>query len=146
MIVFQPDYRPVPIFSGIWTVLVLVTVVITASRNDRPFTDLLVEDFWEIVLYVAMGVAASVAAVLWGWRRVQLTDQELIIEKLSTRITGKKQTIQRKAIQKAETKYNALARAQVLTLTLADATIVKIPHNNLRNGADLVAQLKSNQE
>jgi hypothetical protein len=68
--VFEPDYRPIPIFSGFWTVLVLVSVVINAARNDRPFTEMLVGDFWEIVLYVAMGVVASCAAPMTrsSWR------------------------------------------------------------------------------
>lgn len=145
MTTFEPDYRPIPIFSGLWTVLVFVAMTMTAVRNDRSLTGLLLEDFGEVLVYIAMGVVASVAAVLWGWRRVHVTDEEVIVEKLSTRLTGKKQTIRRDSIQQVATKYQAAARRQVVILTMKDGTKTTIPHSNLRRSRELVALLKGTE-
>jgi len=141
--IFRTSRWPIPVFSGIWIVLVLVTVAVTAWRNGHSFHEVLLRDASEIALYCLMGVVASVAAVGLSWTRVELGDGAITVRRLREVLTGRTTVIPFGAIQSVDERYSALARSRVTALTLEDGRVVKINHHTLNRGSDLVKALRA---
>jgi hypothetical protein len=141
--VFRTAYWPIPVFSGIWIALVLVAVVVSARRNGQTLTEILTQDASQIVVYCLLGIVASVCAVALGWTHVELGDGEITVRRLRELVTGGKTVIPFDAIESLKETYSALARSHVTAVTLEDGRVVKIGHNNLVHGSELVRELQA---
>ena len=144
--IFRTSYWPIPVFSGIWIVLVLVAVAVTARRNGQALTEALTQDASQIALFCLMGIVASVGAVAVGWTHVELGDGEITVQRLRELVTGRKTVIPFGAIVSVEETYSALARSHVTAVTLEDGRVVKIGHNNLGHGSEFVRELRTISE
>jgi hypothetical protein len=144
--IFRTSCWPIPVFSGIWIVLVLVVVAVTARRNGQALTEILTQDASQIVLYCLLGIVASVGAVALGWTHVELGDGEITVRRLRELVTGRKTIIPFDAIRSVEETYSALARSHVTAVTLEDGGVVKIGHHNLVRGDELVRELRALSE